>query len=42
MYQAKSGVIPLGRGGGGVKSMKIAQNGLKHILILELLNSDEI
>ena len=42
MYQAKSGAISLGGGGGGGPTIKIAQNDLKHILVLEFFKSDEI
>ena len=32
-----------GGGGGGVESkIKVAQNGLKHVLVLDFLRSDEI
>ena len=46
-HQAKSGVFSwwvVGGGGGGIwgKKIKIAQNGLKHVLILEFLKFNEI
>ena len=31
-----------GGGGGGVQKIKVAQNGMKHGLVLEFLRSDEI
>ena len=43
MYQAKSGVkkfSPLVGGGGGSPKKKVAQNELKHILVLEFLRYD--
>ena len=46
MYQAKFGVISFSRGGGGLGvwglKIKVAQNGVKHVLILEFLRSDDI
>ena len=34
--------LPGGGGGGGNPKIKVAQNGLKHGLVLEFLRSDEI
>ena len=54
LYQAKFGVISFslvivgggggGGGGGGVwgQKIKVAQNALKHVLVFEVLKSDEI
>ena len=43
LYQAKSGVISFWEGRrSGVKNSKVTQKGLKHILVLEFLKSDEI
>ena len=44
LYQAKSGAISFFffLEGGKVPEIKVAQNGLKHILIFELLKYDEI
>ena len=45
MYQAKSGVIsfPSWVGVGGVaQKIKVAQNGVNHVLVLEFLRLDEL
>ena len=42
MYQPKSGISFWGDGGGRGPKIKVAQNGLKHILVLEFLKSNEI
>ena len=41
MYQAKSGVKNFPFPGGGGPPGKVAQNELKHILVLEFLRSDD-
>ena len=46
MYQAKFGVISMGGGGGGgvcgIQKIKVAQNSLKQVLVLEFLRFDDI
>ena len=41
MYQAKSAENQTGGGGEG-KKVKVAQNDLKHILVVDFFKSDEI
>ena len=42
MYQAKSGVKKFSLYWGGGSPRKVAQNELKHILVLEFLRSDDL
>ena len=41
IHQAKSGISSFYEGGGGVRKIKVAQNVLKHVLVLEFLSSDD-